>query len=324
MNHEFHGSQCRLCGSTKQAFLYQKDNEIFAKCLICGLISLQRIPSVKDLTTYYSDLRPQLEKTGQMSLDGRTKISLELRASRYLKAIEGVNGISANSRLLDFGCGRGFFLNLAKKDGYDVYGLDINPLHIEQARETGAKIFDVKLKDANFPDCYFDIITAIHVLEHLEDPFSEIEEMIRILRKDGILVIGVPNANSLWHKLYGSDWIWNNPKEHIYHFSLESSKFMMNKIGLNIIYTKTFPGHNASIFPNKSKKLSQDHCQFRGGGVIERGLYLLQQRQISILIYKSLRLIARELCFATVSPFLNQIISLFGFGDDLMVIARKL
>jgi len=260
-----------------------------------------------------------------MPLDWHTQKSLTMRARNYLKAINKINGVSNGSRLLDFGCGRGHFLTLAKSEGYDAYGVEINPLHAEYARKSGAWILNKTLKEANFPAGYFNIITALHVLEHLENPFAEVLEMIRVLHKGGVLVVGVPNVDGLWHKVYGQNWIWVNAKEHIHQFPRRTLTFMMHKLGLEIIRVTTFPGHAAAIFPNKCKPIIEGYHQKQvtpAKGKISQALFYIQRGEIATLTYKAIRLLSREIGMHLVSPVLNHILATINLADDLMVITR--
>ncbi len=111
-----------------------------------------------------------------------------------------------SGRLLDTGCGKGFFLEHAEK-WYETYGIDISEYAIEQARN---RLHNTKLYigDANrldFNHDYFDIITCFDLLEHLDNPELAVKECYSKLREGGLFIFSVPNTDS-----YGLSWLKRN------------------------------------------------------------------------------------------------------------------
>jgi len=99
-------------------------------------------------------------------------------------------------RILDVGCGQGHFLKLAKDSGWKVEGAELAKSACEYARQKfGIEIKNKDLKEALFPDAYFDVVTLWNVLDHLLDPLDTLKEIYRILKPEGILVIRVPNVS---------------------------------------------------------------------------------------------------------------------------------
>jgi SAM-dependent methyltransferase len=102
---------------------------------------------------------------------------------------------------LDIGCGEGYSLIEAKKKGWNVHGIDISDHRIYQAKNESINFIKSDLLKANFPSDYFDAIFLDSVLEHLTNPAEYLVEIRRILKKGGVLYIGVPNENSLLNDL---------------------------------------------------------------------------------------------------------------------------
>lgn len=97
--------------------------------------------------------------------------------------------IHSNMDVLDFGCGGGFLLKNLKTDG-KKYGVEIN----ESARKTAIENIDfVYEKIEDVPNSCVDIVISNHVLEHVDSPIYYLNEIKRILRPNGRLVICVPN-----------------------------------------------------------------------------------------------------------------------------------
>jgi len=156
---------------------------------------------------------------------------------KYLD-IFGSLGVT-HGRLLDVGSATGFFMNIAKSRGFDVFGVEMSDFAAEKGRKTGLDIVTGDLSTPHFPDEYFDIITMFDVLEHVTDPKATLLEARRILVKDGLLVINTPDAESFWAKILGKHWQLIMPPEHIHYFSPKNLSEYLSKNGFEtVINTK--------------------------------------------------------------------------------------
>lgn len=103
-----------------------------------------------------------------------------------------------NPKILDVGCGTGANLKMLAKCG-SAEGVDISPQAVEFCRERG--LSSVKLgaiEHLPYEDNSFDIVTALDVVEHLDDDVAGLREMRRVLRRDGRLLLFVPAFMFLW------------------------------------------------------------------------------------------------------------------------------
>jgi SAM-dependent methyltransferase len=124
--------------------------------------------------------------------------------------------------LVDVGCGRGDFLSRMKTLGWNVLGIEPDPVSAALAASRGIPVFCGSLKEAALPDAMADQVVISHVLEHLCDPHSVISECFRILRPGGRLVILTPNNESLGHRFFNADWPALDPPRHLFVFSCKS------------------------------------------------------------------------------------------------------
>ncbi len=110
-------------------------------------------------------------------------------------------GFTSNKidNFLDIGCGEGYSLIEAKSRGWNVYGLDITDHRMETAKASSIKFINADLINSNLPSDFFDIIYLDSVLEHVYNPSDYLSEIKRILKKGGILYLGVPNEDSLFN-----------------------------------------------------------------------------------------------------------------------------
>ena len=126
----------------------------------------------------------------------------EAQANEYQKIIrdtewEGIKPYFKKGKMLDVGCGTGYSLLRAKKE-FDVeaYGIDPEPMrHGVHGAENELDTIEIKAGMAEalpYADAMFDVLYSSHVLEHVENKPKALQEMARVLKPDGVLIIGMP------------------------------------------------------------------------------------------------------------------------------------
>lgn len=139
----------------------------------------------------------------------------------FLPIIRKIKQYKPSGRILDVGCSSGLLLELLKKEKYDVFGIEPNMNAYKIAnKKFGKQVFYGTL--ARYCKTHknkFDIIIYNHVLEHIENINDELLLTKEILKKKGILVIGLPNTANIVYILRRKYWEPLMPKEHIWHFS---------------------------------------------------------------------------------------------------------
>ena len=141
------------------------------------------------------------------------------------------------------GCGSDDGLRLMSTLGWKVEGVEVDPAAIATARSKGLVIHSGTLADRRFPDNTFDAVTMSHVIEHIHDPVALISECGRILKPAGMLVIMTPNAHSLGHSFYGSNWVALEPPRHLHTFTPWALQEATRTAGLAVVdVTSTIRG----------------------------------------------------------------------------------
>ena len=114
---------------------------------------------------------------------------------RKRRIVENATGIK-KGKMLDIGCGTGYFAGTMKKAGWDVTGIEPN----RKAREFGTEILTLRMigpeRISELPAASFDCITMWHVLEHFHDPFKYAAEIKRLLKPGGVCIFALPNCSS--------------------------------------------------------------------------------------------------------------------------------
>jgi len=210
--------------------------------------------------------------------------------------------------LLDIGCGNGEFLARMKGLGWQVMGIDPDPVAIDTARNKHH--LDVvlgSLDDAQLPDDAFDVATLSHVIEHLPDPMRTLTEVRRMLKNDGHLVISTPNSAGFPCRHFGRDWLGFDPPRHLYLFGPDCLETLARKSGFEVVELRTVSRDAAS-------RLIMSHLVQRAGcqsnaGIYQTLLQLAYRRPFTIAFY--------QLC-QTIALYLNP-----TRGETLVLSARK-
>ena len=135
-------------------------------------------------------------------------------------------------RLLDVGCSIGQFLGLARDQGWQVEGVELNSdaAHIARS-ENGHTVHDRKLEEVGFPEGSFDVVTLWGVLEHLTDPNGMLQTLRRVLKKDGLALFFVPNGHSLIIRLSRQHNSTVSGRAHLWYFTPRTMAGILAKNG---------------------------------------------------------------------------------------------
>lgn len=227
---------CDLCGADSSSLLYTVDSFKIVKCRECSLIYVNpRLSKANRTDIHSSESYYQRYRDGIASSCGHG----------YMQArkVGKLNSLSVGARLLDVGCGTGEFLRAAIEAGWEGMGIDVSEAASEFARSNyGIEVITGDLREIGLPPSSFDVVTLWEVLEHMSSPTRCLAEINRILVADGVLAISVPNAESFQARMQREEFVQWKPSYHIYHFSPETLRKLLEKTGFQVIQIETpFP-----------------------------------------------------------------------------------
>ena len=177
-------------------------------------------PDKRVLSNYYRSEAYISHTDSSSSL--KDKIYQSVKKFMLQKKLRWINKkFPQKGKLLDIGAGTGDFLALAKLDGWKVKGIEPEISARKKAEEKGVKLFE---DSSHFKSEKFDVITMWHVLEHVPDLKAKIIELETLLKKDGLLIIAVPNYKSFDASYYKEFWAAYDVPRHLWHFSRNSFK----------------------------------------------------------------------------------------------------
>jgi len=235
--------KCEYCNSDQFLILFNgynfnknKNYKInVVSCLRCGLTYTNPRPDKNEILEYYNQ-----DYYGINNVKFKGLIEKFIHLKRKIRALRIIKIINSG-KILDVGCGRGIFLNYMKELGWEVYGTEITDIAAKFAKKIlKSNIFIGPLEDHKFPDNFFDVITLFHVLEHLPHPLKTLQEIYRILKPNGLLVISVPNINSWQAQIFKTKWFHLDIPRHFFHFDYKSLSKMLPKEKWHILKIKRF------------------------------------------------------------------------------------
>ena len=228
---------CGLCGSTINTLLWKAGKHQIVKCGDCGLI--YNASFAKGETSYLGD--------DYFTCKNQYVSRWEDFCAKFESLLDNVMRFKRAGTLLDVGTGCGALLSVAARRGFIAQGVEVSEWASSFAREAkGLDVLTGTLEEARFETEVFDIVIINHVLEHIFNPRGILTEVHRILKNDGLLVIGVPNIGSIMASLRGGKWESLRPEEHIWHFTHATLERLVAEIGFIELYFEARKNHPAT------------------------------------------------------------------------------
>lgn len=176
------------------------------RCLMCRMMFLDPYPDATQLERLYSEgyfTGANADGLPVPGSDAEYAEFAQFRLPKFQATVDLIQGfVPAPANLLDIGSATGEFLNIARRSGYRVTGIELSAFAAEQARQRfGLEIF-VGALEAYKTDMSFDVIHLSHVLEHLVDPHRAIDRLKKILSARGVVYVEVPFQWNLVERLH--------------------------------------------------------------------------------------------------------------------------
>lgn len=227
---------CPACDSKNANLVFVKHGFQHYLCADCGMIYVSPMLADEELDKVYTDSHIYRSVLKVMDTDLQKKFDKP-------KFIEGIRKLTKYNRgvgkILDVGCMMGNFIEIAQNAGWIATGIELTKAALEKCREKGLNVIDQKLSRSLFPPNTFDAITFWDVLEHIANPGDTLETANFIMKSGGVLLILVPNKDSLAARVLQEKCNMFNGCQHINIFSYGSLKLLLEKKGFTILEKKT-------------------------------------------------------------------------------------
>lgn len=253
---------CKICGNTennqklivREMMFGLREEFLYFRCAKCGCLQIAEQPA--DMMKYYSSEKyysfryktkvsgkfKQLIKQLYINLYYLNLIptSAFLKAYPFFKILKELKIRNRQTSILDIGCGNGKLIKQLYYSGYrNVTGID--PYNDKEILFGKAKIY--KTDVFNFmPEKPYDLIMMHHSLEHITEQHETMQEIHRILKPDGMLLIRIPICDCFAFRKYNNNWFQIDAPRHFFIHSVKSMQFLSEKNGYKlqgIIYDST-------------------------------------------------------------------------------------
>lgn len=177
-------TNCLICNSGQLTVMTGYEKAYLCQCASCGFVFSEEIPTQEVLDNYYRNY-------------GVNQYLSPITIKRYHELLDKFEPFRKTNKIIDIGCGIGYFLEEAKKRGWEVYGTELSEKSAEICNAKGINTYHGFLDSKNYDPEMFDVITSFEVIEHINYPLKELKYFHNILRKGGLVYITTPNFNSL-------------------------------------------------------------------------------------------------------------------------------
>lgn len=240
-----HKNTCPVCDQKifsgylvcKDYYASKEDFQL-VECTNCGFVMTQDFPSEDEIGKYYNVADYVSHSDTKKGIVNRLyhlarTIALRSKSRIVKKYSEKKTGL-----LLDIGCGTGYFLNKMRCSQWVVTGIEKD----EGARRYAKEKFDLNTHEHDYLFQLMkgskDVITMWHVLEHIERLDETLSKLYNILSDNGVLLIALPNKDSLDAQKYQEYWAAYDVPRHLWHFSPDNFELLANKYNFKLIDKK--------------------------------------------------------------------------------------
>lgn len=222
--------QCVLCAHKKLKLVFKRQFYEIVQCQKCSFAMLKNYPILQETKKIYQKEYFNDKISPEFLFDAQKKITI---IKDYL---------SPSDKILDFGCGTGNFIKIAKKNHFSLFGYDISNYAAKiVSKKYHIPCFSSNLSYKTFKKGYFDAITCFDVIEHAPNFKKIIDFFYLWLKPQGLLFLTTPNIKGWDAKIFGRFWYgYQKIPEHINYFSPQSISFLIEKSGFKILKIKNW------------------------------------------------------------------------------------
>ena len=225
---------CILCHGSRFRIIHRKGRWRYIRCLKCRLVSLHPRPTKPETISYYDGYLPfNPQEISKWEVMMRPVVE---KSARLIESeIKGGAG-----KLLDIGCGYGFFLGEMKSRGWQVQGIEISNVGRQYARDKwGVQVHSQALEDLALSENFFDVVTLFYVLEHVVDPKALLKKVNYILKPGGLVLLRWPHTTPIVRLLGPLSKrldLYHTPY-HLYDFTPKTMKMLLTQSGFKNVKT---------------------------------------------------------------------------------------
>lgn len=225
--------RCPICPETDLRCLTEFEHDeagwgfSLTECRVCRLVKINHTMEGSEFSQYVEEFHRMIEQGIDSKRDEKALKPFRKRAALFSN--------SAPGKLLDVGCGPGYFLQVMQENGWSAHGIEPGSVSGQYATDTfQVPVFKGKLEQYD-EKAQFDLITLWHVLEHLDELRDAMDSCSRLLKPGGVLFAEVPNIDSFDSLLCDRYWLAFRDPTHRWMFRPGSLERLATGSSLDVI-----------------------------------------------------------------------------------------
>jgi SAM-dependent methyltransferase len=229
---------CPLCRGIKGTEFLNCGKYVLVECKKCGLVSpnidftgLEKAEFYND-SDYVEDTKREILSTYEY----RKKTYAPERLNYILRKIKDVK--KEKIKLLDVGCGPGYFLSYLKDNKISYKGIELADFLVDVCRKKGLNVEKIKVEDE--AKNAYNIVTLYDVLEHISRPVDFMNSISNALVKGGYVVVYTPNIHSVSYVLMKGMQNTLLPFQHLCFYDKASVDYLCDKTGFKVVATENY------------------------------------------------------------------------------------
>ena len=241
---------CIICGNNQTETWAKKEKYTAVKCLNCGLIWINPLPTTEELDQFYNAYYQY--RVDEKKLWEQRKVMYKLDKDWLEQFID-------KGKLLDIGGSDGSFLSNFGEE-WKKFGVELGNDAVKQAQQKGINVIDGSAKEALKFGEKFDCIMLRGTIEHFTNPTEAIEVASKLLNPGGYLFFtATPDVDSFSAQLYREKWNQFVPPAHLFYFSVKTLTRLVEKYGLKKVAEHHFyPETPYANIKNDHEKILND------------------------------------------------------------------
>ena len=231
---------CPLCKEESTNLWFKKGDYDFRLCKACRLAFIGSPPPEPSLSDLYDEEYYQGDDRYGYSSYQKEYPEIVLESNRRLDIIRDCGGVGG--RVVDLGCAFGFFLEVARRKGWEVSGVEWSRHSAQHTeKKLGIEVHPTLIQ-ADFPQRGLDLVTMWEYIEHLHSPVDELIEANRILKDGGYLALSTPNMLSAFWERDFTHWKQFKPPEHLSFFTPATIGRLVENAGFKVLRIENVGG----------------------------------------------------------------------------------
>lgn len=219
---------CPLCDVQDSHVLIEENGYQGRKCSGCGLVYVSPRPSVDEIHDLYGHDEAGVSAQSHIT----SAFPKRLYARHHLDLIQRYQ---RSGRLLEIGAGAGYFLDEARKRGFDCHGLEFNP--VQRTYITDRLLIDCEqasLGNSSYINEKFDLIYHCDVISHFYNPIEELGLMNHVLNIGGHMVFETGNIAEMDNEYLHYITRFQYP-DHLFFYGANNLACLLEKTGFELV-----------------------------------------------------------------------------------------